>query len=109
MTHLVVPNRLWNIHRLVTRFLQSEGKIQVFGTERTEERIEPVQLLEDIRPYHHRAATGNTGFGRIILTFVQFAKPNRLHTPEYKTDLSAASIIDQAAVMHKAQLRLGLS
>src|SRR6185503_7571025 len=108
MADLMISHCFRNIHCLVTGFLQSQGKIKVFGTEWTEERIESMQMLEDIRPHHHCTTTGDTGFGHIILTRIRLAKPDRSYPPEHKTDARPAAVIDEASVMHEAQFGLCL-
>jgi hypothetical protein len=45
---------------------------------------------------------------RIVLTSVRLAKPDRPDPPKDKADARATPIVDQAAVMHKSKLGLGL-
>src|SRR5919198_6455429 len=62
-----------------------------------------------MRPDHHRAPARDAWMRSIILASIRLAKSHRFDAPEDEADCGAAAIVDQAAVMQKAQFSLGLS
>ena len=108
MTDLMVGQCLRDKQGLITRLLQAEGEVQVFGAERVENHVESAKLLEHIGAHHHGPATGNARPHGVVLPEVYLPKPDRSYSPEQIVDPGPAAVVEPCPVMHEAEFGLGL-
>ena len=105
---LMIGHRPRDKQGLITRLLQAEGEVQIFGAERVENHIESAKFLEHIGVHHHGPATGNARPHGVVLPAVYFPKPDRSYSPEQIVDPGPAAVVEPCPVMHEAELGLGL-
>jgi hypothetical protein len=79
--------------------VRTQGKIQVFWTERAKFLVKPSELLKYVGSDHHGAPTGNALGWFVVLSFIYFAKTNRIGTSQPKLDLAPPSIVKPRGIV----------